>query len=161
MKITIIKPKTRITIKMNSNNLIRFRRPPQFNFLHSTFYILSAAVAQEFPLDTYKSFMQNEPNFQCSQSKLNAVIAATYNEKPIVNQKITNPIEPNTNPISKRPNINANSCHNRDLQRKISFAPNNNEPKRTQSQPNSNPKRTRCLPPGSYNKNTPTSREKK
>ncbi len=81
-------------------------------------------------------FMQNEPNFQCSRSKLNAVIADSYNKISLVNQKITNPIEPNTNPIGKPPKINANFFHNRELQRKTSFAPKNNEPNRTQTEPN-------------------------
>jgi len=84
-------------------------------------------------------FMQNEPNFQGSRQTLTLVIAETYNERPLVNQTITNPIEPNTNPIGKPPKINPNSCHNRKLQRKTSFAPKNNEPNRTQSQPITNP----------------------
>ncbi len=102
MKITIIKPKTGITMKMNSNNLIRLWR--------------TLSEPAKAPKCEQNLFMQNEPNFQCSRSKLNAVIAVIYNENPLVNQKITNPIEPNTNPISKRPKFNANFCCSGDLQ---------------------------------------------
>ena len=94
-------------------------------------------------LCTYKSFIQNEPNFRRSGLKLTAVIAGIYNEKTRVNQKITNPIEPNTNPIGKRPKINANFCRNKDLQRKIPIAVQNqrtqSNPKPTQYKPNTNP----------------------
>ena len=43
--------------------------------------------------------MQNEPNFRNCGPRLNAVLTGSYNEKPLVNQKITNPFEPKTNPI--------------------------------------------------------------
>ena len=122
---------------ISHKTLIRHRRT-LFSLLTSHFSLPR--------LCAYKSFMQNEPNFQKTASTLSAVIAATYNEKPLVNPKITNPIEPNTNPIGKRPKINPNSCHNRELQRKTSFAPKNNEPKRTQSQPNTNPKTNPIFP---------------
>ena len=82
-----------------------------------TFHILSALSEQgKAPKCGQNLFMQNEPNFQSHQLKLSAVIAGVYNEKTRVNRKITNPIEPNTNPIGKRPEINANFCHNKDLQ---------------------------------------------
>jgi len=139
-------------MKMNSNNFIRpwrtNRRIPQFYILHfvlHSWFIRHRRTLSESgnpPKCEKNLFMQNEPNFQCSRSKLNAVIADSYNKISLVNQKITNPIEPNTNPIPKRPKINPNSCNNRELQRKTSFAPKNNEPNRTQSQPNTNPKRT-------------------
>jgi hypothetical protein len=106
---------------MNTNNLIRHRRTPQFYILLFTFYILAAAVAQEFPLDTYKSFMQNEPNFQTTMQTITLIMAGSYNENiHLSTQKSkpnTNPIqtqfkpkpnpkptqyEPKTNPISKR-----------------------------------------------------------
>jgi len=84
--------------------------------------------------------MQNEPNLRKSPMLLTTVIAATYNEKPLVNQKITNPIEPNTNPISKRPKTNANFCHDRHLQQKTPLVSQNqrtqSNPKPTQHEPN-------------------------
>jgi hypothetical protein len=85
-------------------------------------------------------FMQNKPNFQPNQLMLSAVIADTYNEKPLVNPKITNPIKPNTNPIGKPPKTNANFCHNKDLQRKTPLDSQNNKPNQTQIKPNTNPK---------------------
>jgi len=60
--------------------------------------------------------MQNEPNFTMHLSKLSAVLIETYNDITLVNPKITNPIEPNTNPIARWIKINANFCHYRDLQ---------------------------------------------
>ena len=85
-------------------------------------------------------FMQNKPNFQTNRQTLTLVMAGSYNEKPLVNPKITNPIKPNTNPIGKRPKINANFCHYRDLQRKTPLVTKNNKPKQTQTKPNTNPK---------------------
>ena len=90
--------------------------------------------------------MQNKPNFQTNRKTLTLVKERTYNDITSVNQKITNPIKPNTNPIGKPPKTNANFCHYRDLQRKTNFAPKNNKPKRTQSQPNTNPNQTQTKP---------------
>jgi len=42
--------------------------------------------------------MQNEPNLQTSPVLLTTVIAGTYNEKPHLSPKPTNPIEPKANP---------------------------------------------------------------
>jgi len=67
--------------------------------------------------------MQNEPNFTMHPSNLSAVLIETYNERT-------------------RLIINANFIHNKDLQFKTRFSAKNNEPNRTQSQPNTNPIRT-------------------
>jgi len=153
-------------MKPNSNNLIRPRRIlstlpyvlsvlfvpffPKKNLPDSLRYytsIMSAAVTQEFPVDTCNLFMQNEPNFQCSLSKLSAVLIETYNERTLPDTTKTNPIEPNTDPIEKRPKINANFSYDRHLQQKNPLVTKTNEPNRTQSQPNTNPKRTQFPPP--------------
>ncbi len=52
----------------------------------------------------------------------------------------TNPIKPNTNPIRKRPKINANFCYDKDLQWNNNVTTKKNEPNRTQTEPNTNPK---------------------
>jgi len=85
MKMTIIKTKTRITMKMLTDNLTPHRR-------------ISAEPGNP-PKCGKNLFMQNKPNFQPNQLMLSAVIAGTYNEKPLVNPKITNPIKPKSNPI--------------------------------------------------------------
>ncbi len=150
---TIIKPKTKITLKTSSNNRVRRRQIRHRRTIYNLtsdicllisvrhhISITSASGGSGNRLSRGLPFMQNEPNFQTNWQTLTLVMADTYNEKTLVNQKITNPIEPNTNPIAKRPKINANFCHNKDLQRKTNFAPKNNEPNRTQIQPNTNPK---------------------
>ena len=155
MKITIIKPKTKITMKTLTDNLLRPRPIPYLliavccklsavrNLLHAAHHCTSITSVLSEPGKAPKCgqnlFMQNEPNFTRHLSKVSAVLIKTYNEKPLVNPKITNPIEPNTNPIGKRPKINVNFCYDRDLQWKNPLV---NQNPRTQSNPN----RTRYEP---------------
>ncbi len=71
-----------------------------FHIFHFTFFILSAlSEPGKAPKCGQNLFMQNEPNFQPNHLKLSAVITGFYNDITRVNQKITNPIEPKTNPI--------------------------------------------------------------
>ena len=95
-------------------------------------YCSSYTYSTEKELVSYKSFLQNEPNFQTNWSTLSAVIAETYNKYPSWKLAKTNPIEPNTNPIEKRTKFNANFFHYRDLQRKPPLTAKNNEPKTAQ-----------------------------
>ena len=79
-------------MKMLTDNLIRPRRTRYT--LHSSRFTFLDRLRR-----TRKTpFMQNEPNFKKPRSKLSAVIAATYNEITLVNQKITNPFEANPKP---------------------------------------------------------------
>ena len=64
-----------------------------FGFRYSYF------VFPKIPCRRIFVFMQNEPNFRKSLMLLSTAIADTYNQKTLVNQKKTNPFEPNTNPI--------------------------------------------------------------
>jgi len=118
MKITIITTKTGITMKSSSikSNSIKQGSPQA---VHRRNQYRRSAVASckggitsrpspastgpgKFPKCEQNLFMQNEPNFQRTPLKLSAVLIETYNEIPLVNQKITNPIKPNqtqSNPI--------------------------------------------------------------
>ena len=138
MKITIIKSKTGINMKPNSNNLISHWPNHQFYILLCVFTICSLIfdISNRFRRTKKTPFMQNEPNFRKTLLKLSAVIADSYNKKPLVNHKKTNPFEPNTNPIPKQPKINPNFCNYRNLQRKTSFAPKKTNPIQTQTNPN-------------------------
>ena len=118
MKIKLIKPITKIRMKLNNFTcyipLLANRYPLTANSCPLS--ITSASGGSGNRLSRGLLIMQNEPNFRTSPMLLTTVTAATYNEKPLVNPKITNPIEPNTNPIAKRPKINANFCYDRELQ---------------------------------------------
>jgi hypothetical protein len=83
MKVTIIKPKTRITMK--SNNFTFSILP----FFPSPFF--PAAVAQEFPVDICNPFIPNEPNFQTTGQTITLVMERIYNEKTACQPKNTNP----------------------------------------------------------------------
>ena len=113
----------KITMKTLPYNLLRLRR---ILFTLHAFPHLCTFVS--FCLCGDKLKMQNEPNFQKTASTLNAVIAETYNKYPSWKSAKTNPIEANTNPISKRSKFNANFCHNKDLQRKTPLAGQKIEP---------------------------------
>jgi len=114
---------------MKPNSIKSKIRPTQtlFSLLTSNFSLPH--------LCAYKLKMQNEPNFTMYLSLLSDFLIETYNKTRHVNQKITNPIEPNTNPIEKRPKFNANFCYHRNLQPKTRFKPKNNKPNRTQTKP--------------------------
>jgi len=133
----------------------------KFYIFHFTLFNLSAPGRTEFPVDTYNSFMQNEPNFQRTLSMLSAVMIMSYNEKNTCQPAKTNPIEPDSNPIRTQLEHGQKSTSTpvttRTYNEKTHLSTKNNEPNQTQS----NPIRTQCLPPGFYNKNTPTRREKK
>jgi len=106
MKITIIKPKTMITMKPNNFtfHILPFS-PSRFTLRASPFF--PAAGRQEFPVDTYKSFMQNEPNFQTTGQTITLVMAEIYNDnKPLVNQKTRTQNDPKMN--KKRIKTNEN-----------------------------------------------------
>jgi len=123
MKITIIKPKTAITMKTLTYNLLRL-----WWFLSTLPYVSSVLFVPFFPEKTlpdclhyYLSitpasgepenppkcglnpFMQNKPNFKPTPSKLNAVLIGTYSDKPLCQPKNNEPnrtqIEPKTNPL--------------------------------------------------------------
>ena len=83
------------TMKTRTYNLIRCMLPRYT--LHSSRFTFLAR-----PRRTRKyPFMQNEPNFQFSRSKLNAVIAETYNKYPSWKSAKTNPVEPNRTQFHK------------------------------------------------------------
>ena len=120
MIITIIKPKTGITMKMNSitksdrytkisiKSVIRnwrtlHPRPTRFNLHASPFF--RSAVTQEFPIDTCNPFIPSKPNFQTPRLTVTFAMIRTYNETCPKKHKKS---KPNPNPIRTQSKPNPN-----------------------------------------------------
>jgi len=98
MKITIIKPKTSITMKPNNFTFSIFPFSPSRFTLHASPFF-PAAVAQEFPVDTCNLFMPSKPNFQNTRLSVTLAMIRTYNDNCPKKHKKS---KPNPNPIRTR-----------------------------------------------------------
>ena len=112
MKITIIKPKTKITMKMLTDNLIR-PRPTIYNLTSDICLLTSVRYRLHFHQEKDSNadypYMPNEPNLQSSRLTVTLDMIRTYNDncrkkhkknEPKTHQKRTktNQNEPNSTP---------------------------------------------------------------
>jgi hypothetical protein len=98
MKITIIKPKTSITMKPNSVKPAH----PRCLFIRHRRTLSESGKALKCEQNL---FMPNKPNFQQTMQTITLIMAGTYNEN---NHLSTQKSKPNTNPMQTQTKPNSN-----------------------------------------------------
>jgi len=77
--------------------------------------------------------MQNKPNVRKSQMNVSNIITRNYKILSRLRGKKTNPIQTQSNPISKMPKMNANIFITKDYRKNDCLAPQKTNPIQTQS----------------------------
>jgi len=83
--------------------------------------------------------MQNKANCRQAESNANSVFTRDYEDFLLYKSQKTNPIKPNSNPISERPKMNVSIYLQTAYKNIINWTLGENKPNQTQFQTQSNP----------------------
>ncbi len=86
--------------------------------------------------ETAAASMQNKANFRTSEIGVNSFETNIYEILSAWRGKKTNPIKPNSNPITERPKMNTNAFSKKDYDNESTFRPPKAKPIQTQNKAN-------------------------